>query len=98
MAGGQGQFFGARFKQHPFGGQLMATGYIIGPNIDNQRLTRTFAGSDLDGRQVGLTLIGRMRSERFVCLCGHDRLIWNAGLEAVPEDEKQHRCKGALIE
>ncbi|NNK79702.1 MAG: formate dehydrogenase accessory sulfurtransferase FdhD [Litoreibacter sp.] len=28
--------------------------------------------------QVGLTLIGRMRGHRFMCLSGEDRLIWDA--------------------
>jgi FdhD protein len=29
-------------------------------------------------REVGLTLIGRMRGQRFVCLCGRGRLIRDA--------------------
>jgi FdhD protein len=29
-------------------------------------------------RQVGLTLIGRMRGQRFVCLAGEERLIRDA--------------------
>jgi FdhD protein len=49
-------------------------------------------------RQVGLTLIGRMRGKRFVCLTGEERLIWDADPETVPEDEKHHRRKGALID
>ena len=49
-------------------------------------------------RQVGLTLIGRMRGKRFVCLSGEDRLIRDADPETVPEDEKRHRRKGALID
>jgi FdhD protein len=45
-------------------------------------------------RQVGLTLIGRMRGQRFVCLAGEDRLIRDA--EPGPEDEdRRHRRKGA---
>ncbi|SIO21708.1 formate dehydrogenase accessory sulfurtransferase FdhD [Vannielia litorea] len=32
-------------------------------------------------RQVGLTLIGRMRGERFVCLSGAERLLWPEGAE-----------------
>ena len=27
-------------------------------------------------RQVGLTLVGRLRGERFVCLSGEERLEW----------------------
>jgi len=49
-------------------------------------------------RQVGLTLIGRMRGKRFVCLSGEERLIRDADPEAVPEDEKRHHRKGALID
>jgi FdhD protein len=44
-------------------------------------------------RQVGLTLIGRMRGERFVCLAGEDRLIRDAALLGADEDRK-HRRKG----
>ncbi|RZO35057.1 MAG: formate dehydrogenase accessory sulfurtransferase FdhD, partial [Rhodobacteraceae bacterium] len=31
-------------------------------------------------RQVGLTLIGRLRGKRFVCLAGEERLIWDADM------------------
>ena len=33
-------------------------------------------------RQVGLTLIGRMRGQRFVCLAGEERLVRDAALRA----------------
>ncbi len=46
-------------------------------------------------RQVGLTLIGRMRGQRFMCLSGEDRLVWDADLAAVPEEDRKHRRKGA---
>ncbi len=46
-------------------------------------------------REVGLTLIGRMRGQRFVCLSGEDRLIRDAALGAVPEEDQRHRRKGA---
>ena len=45
-------------------------------------------------RQVGLTLIGRMRGQRFVCLSGEERLIRDAALSGEEEDRK-HRRKGA---
>ncbi len=45
-------------------------------------------------RQVGLTLIGRMRGQRFICLSGEDRLIRDATLSADDED-RRHRRKGA---
>ena len=46
-------------------------------------------------RQVGLTLIGRMRGQRFVCLSGEERLVRDADPAAVPEDAARHRRKGA---
>ena len=46
-------------------------------------------------RQVGLTLIGRMRGKRFMCLNGAERLIWDADPEAVAADDKKHRRKSA---
>jgi FdhD protein len=45
-------------------------------------------------REVGLTLIGRMRGARFVCLSGEERLIRDA--TPTPEEEdRRHRRKGA---
>ncbi|MEM1298037.1 MAG: formate dehydrogenase accessory sulfurtransferase FdhD [Pseudomonadota bacterium] len=46
-------------------------------------------------QQVGLTLIGRMRGQRFHCLSGHDRLIFDTDLTAIPEESAKHRRKGA---
>ena len=46
-------------------------------------------------RQVGLTLIGRMRGHRFVCLSGEERLVRDADLSAVPDEDGRHRRKGA---
>ena len=46
-------------------------------------------------REVGLTLIGRMRGKRFVCLSGADRLIRDADPDAVSEEKAGHRRKGA---
>jgi FdhD protein len=46
-------------------------------------------------RQVDLTLIGRMRGRRFVCLAGEGRLLRDADPDAVPEEERKHRRKGA---
>ncbi len=46
-------------------------------------------------RQVGLTLIGRMRGQRFICLSGEERLIRDADLRAVPDEDRKHRRKGA---
>ncbi|MFD1193096.1 formate dehydrogenase accessory sulfurtransferase FdhD [Seohaeicola saemankumensis] len=46
-------------------------------------------------RAVGLTLIGRLRGQRFVCLSGEDRLIRDADPSSVPDDSKSSRRKGA---
>jgi FdhD protein len=45
-------------------------------------------------RQVGLTLIGRMRGKRFMCLAGENRLIWDADPVAVKDEPKGARRKG----
>jgi FdhD protein len=46
-------------------------------------------------RKVGLTLIGRMRGKRFICLAGEDRLIWDADLTSLPEEPRKQGRKGA---
>ena len=45
-------------------------------------------------RQVGLTLIGRMRGQRFQCLSGQERLVFDADPSSEEEDRK-HRRKSA---
>jgi FdhD protein len=44
-------------------------------------------------QQVGLTLIGRMRGKRFMCLAGAERLDWDADLDAVVDDKGKRRSK-----
>ncbi|SNS26939.1 formate dehydrogenase accessory sulfurtransferase FdhD [Tropicimonas sediminicola] len=46
-------------------------------------------------RQVGLTLVGRMRGQRFVCLSGEERLLRDADPSAVSEEASKHRRKAA---
>ena len=46
-------------------------------------------------REVGLTLIGRMRGRRFVCLSGEGRLIRDIDPASVAEEDKKHRRKSA---
>ncbi len=46
-------------------------------------------------RQVGLTLIGRMRGRRFVCLSGEDRVVRDADPESVGDEDNKHRRKSA---
>ncbi|MDA9115297.1 formate dehydrogenase accessory sulfurtransferase FdhD [Planktomarina temperata] len=45
-------------------------------------------------RQVGLTLIGRMRGQRFQCLSGQERLVFDVDPSSEEEDRK-HRRKSA---
>ena len=45
-------------------------------------------------QDVGLTLIGRLRGQRFVCLAGEDRLVRDAAVTGEDED-RRHRRKGA---
>ena len=45
-------------------------------------------------RQVGLTLIGRMRGKRFICLSGEERLEWDADVNAVVDEAKKSARKG----
>ena len=46
-------------------------------------------------RRVGLTLIGRMRGRRFVCLSGEERLVRDADPGRVADEERRHGRKGA---
>jgi FdhD protein len=46
-------------------------------------------------RQVGLTLIGRMRGQRFLCLSGEGRLLRDADPAGVPDEGPRHRRKAA---
>ncbi len=49
-------------------------------------------------RQVGLTLIGRMRGKRFICVSGAERLTYDIDLSDVPDEAPRHRRKGAAQE
>lgn len=46
-------------------------------------------------REVGLTLIGRMRGQRFICLAGEDRLVRDMDPADAPVEEKKHKRKSA---
>ncbi|WP_226581543.1 formate dehydrogenase accessory sulfurtransferase FdhD [Acuticoccus sediminis] len=46
-------------------------------------------------RDVGLTLIGRMRGERFMCVSGEHRLTRDADIRQVATEDPRHRRKGA---
>ncbi|MCI2399576.1 formate dehydrogenase accessory sulfurtransferase FdhD [Aliiroseovarius subalbicans] len=45
-------------------------------------------------REVGLTLIGRMKGQRFVCLSGEDRLIRDIDPAHAPVEGRKHARKG----
>lgn len=51
-------------------------------------------GVDL-ARKAGLTLIGRARGQRFVCLSGAERLDYDFDLSRVEEEDRRHRRKSA---
>ncbi|MEM8790215.1 MAG: formate dehydrogenase accessory sulfurtransferase FdhD [Pseudomonadota bacterium] len=67
---------------------------LMGIPVLASRSGFTAWGVDL-ARQVGLTLIGRMRGQRFHCLSGEHRLIFDAETAAIPEEGKRHHRKGA---
>ena len=46
-------------------------------------------------RQVGLTLIGRLRGQRFVCLSGEERLVRDADTASVADEPVRARRKAA---
>jgi FdhD protein len=47
-------------------------------------------------RQVGMTLIGRMKGRRFLVLAGEERVVWDADPAAVVEEGSRHRRKGSV--
>ena len=51
-------------------------------------------GVDL-AREAGLTLVGRARGKRFVVLSGEERLVFDADVSQIPEEDKKHRRKAS---
>ncbi|MCF8465886.1 MAG: formate dehydrogenase accessory sulfurtransferase FdhD [Sneathiella sp.] len=51
-------------------------------------------GVDL-ARQAGLTLIGRAKGKRFVCLSGAERLVYDADPDQVPEESGKFQRKAS---
>lgn len=47
-------------------------------------------------QQIGLTLIGRMKGQRFVCLAGEDRLIRDADPASIADEPRKTGRKGAV--
>lgn len=54
-------------------------------------------GVDL-ARQAGLTLVGRMKGKRFIVLAGEQRLVWDADLSRVDDEESRSRRKASVTE
>ena len=48
--------------------------------------------------KTGLTLIGRARGKRFVCLSGAERIVYDADPKAVEEEDRKHARKGSMAE
>lgn len=46
-------------------------------------------------RRSGLTLVGRAKGKRFLCLSGEERLVYDADANEVPEESRRHRRKAA---
>lgn len=46
-------------------------------------------------RKAGLTLIGRAKGKRFLCLSGEQRLVYDADASEVPEEGRRHQRKAA---
>ncbi|MEO0719663.1 MAG: formate dehydrogenase accessory sulfurtransferase FdhD, partial [Pseudomonadota bacterium] len=67
---------------------------MMGVPVLASRSGFTASGVEI-ARQVGLTLIGRMRGKRFVCLAGEDRLIYDADPSAVEDERPEHGRKGS---
>jgi FdhD protein len=42
-----------------------------------------------------MTLIGRARGKRFLALSGEDRIVFDADLATVSEEDRKHHRKGA---
>ena len=48
-------------------------------------------------RKSGLTLIGRARGKRFVALSGPERIVFDADLAKVDEEDRKHARKGSSL-
>ncbi len=67
---------------------------LMGIPVLASRSGFTAWGVDI-ARQVDLTLIGRMRGKRFICLAGEHRLNRDIDPESLPDEDRKHRRKGA---
>ena len=67
---------------------------LMGIPVLASRSGFTAWGVEIAG-EVGLTLIGRMRGERFMCVSGEARLVRDADPAHAGAEEARHRRKGA---
>jgi FdhD protein len=67
---------------------------LMGIPVLASRSGFTAWGVDI-ARDVGLTVIGRLRGQRFVCLAGNDRLIRDVDPSQMPSEDRKHRRKSA---
>jgi len=67
---------------------------LMGIPVLASRSGFTAWGVDL-ARQVDLTLIGRMRGQRFHCLSGAERLVYDSDPSQIGEEPVTHQRKGA---
>jgi FdhD protein len=70
---------------------------VMGIPILASRSGFTAWGVDL-ARQAGLTLIGRARGKRFVALAGEERIVFDADVAAVEDEDRRFRRKAAVDE
>jgi FdhD protein len=68
---------------------------VMGIPILASRSGFTAWGVDL-ARQAGLTLIGRARGKRFVALAGEERIVFDADVSGVEEEDRRFRRKAAV--
>jgi FdhD protein len=57
----------------------------------------TASGVEL-ARRAGLTLVGRAKGRRFVCVAGEERIVYDHDPAAVAEEDKRHQRKASLAE
>jgi FdhD protein len=74
--------------------EMVIKSSLMGIPVLVSRSGFTAWGVDI-AKQVGLTLVGRMRGRRFVCLSGADRLVHDADVSTVAEDDTRKHRKGA---
>jgi FdhD protein len=45
--------------------------------------------------QIGMTLIGRLRGKRFICLAGEDRLVRDVDPQKISDERKKNQRKAS---